>query len=112
GGRDRGLASLDGNAPARGDRLQHRAVDPGPGFLKLGDDVQNAPVADEALADGVLKLIPEEILHTFTPRRCRHAGCGRLSDGGRSESTGLDAVAIIDRKSTRLNSSHVKISYA
>src|SRR5690606_40932569 len=32
--------------------------------------------------------------------------------GGRSERTNLEVVETIDRKSTRLNSSHVKISYA
>src|SRR5207249_11696944 len=47
-------------------------------------------------------------------RDCRHgvpAVVGRLVRG-RTPDNGRNAVAAVDRKSTRLNSSHVSISYA
>src|SRR5690606_21148749 len=61
-GRDPRLAGFDRNAPTRGHGLEDRAVDPGAGLLELGDHVEDAPVPDQAPADGVLKLVVEEIL--------------------------------------------------
>src|SRR5690606_41955487 len=45
----------------------------------------------------------------WRPRRCGRARCGPRSVRLQVH---VDAVQLLDRKSTRLNSSHVKISYA
>src|SRR5215475_15745280 len=53
-------------------------------------------------------LIPYTTLFRSRPRRCRSRGCRQ----GRRRPAAPPAPRWRDRKSTRLNSSHVKISYA
>ena len=49
------LAGVDLNATAGGDGFCHGSIDAGAGLLKLGEDVEDAPVADQALRDGLLE---------------------------------------------------------
>src|SRR5436305_9519265 len=70
-------------------------------------------------------LIPRPPISTLFPyttlfrsvrhRRLRHFGARRGSHprcGRRGDAAAAVAAAVLDRKSTRLNSSHVRISYA
>src|SRR5690349_23713144 len=68
-----------------------------------GEPRREAQLVRIALADGIAAALDEgRVLVGLVPR-----GDGELACGG-----GLEGGDRIDRKSTRLNSSHVEISYA
>src|SRR3712207_8499009 len=55
----------------------------------------------------------QRLLTTLAPTQSHGPGCGRLlAPDGRYEHAPMTALALQDRKSTRLNSSHANISYA
>src|SRR5690606_37495116 len=81
--------------------LEDRAVDPGAGLLELGDHVEDAPMPDQAPADGVLKLVVEEILQRLHSSSLQAPTVLPAVVGGRSSVVGQDAVAIILTRSCR-----------
>src|ERR1035441_9826886 len=89
----------------------------GAGIVEIGADtlIRKQGVRSAAKAEDVLRvgaavrgqtLHPVEVgLHAF-PQVALHSTCGLHVDGG------VDLACDADRKSTRLNSSHLGISYA
>src|SRR5699024_12205479 len=72
------------------------------GVFRSPDGSATTAVLESAQASGLNKITPNR-----TAARAAHSyGCGQLVRAA------LDLGAIEDRKSTRLNSSHVSISYA
>src|SRR2546430_10328168 len=55
---------IDGDAPAGGDRLRHRAVDAGSSFSKLGLDVEDTAESEQIFRNGSLELRLVGVLHT------------------------------------------------
>src|SRR5205814_9603011 len=65
------------------------------------------------VAEGALELSDDEAPETFLPIRfARFHGWGRIRCRNVGRSHGKTGLRCLDRKSTRLNSSHLGISYA
>ena len=61
------LLSVDADAAATGYRFDKRSGNSDPRFLKLGHDIKDAAMSDQALLYRILKFIPQEILHALHP---------------------------------------------
>jgi len=62
-GRDLLFLGFNADASAPGNRFCCCSVDPGACFLKLGENIEDAVVADEKFGYCVLKLVTNQVLH-------------------------------------------------